>query len=180
MLAVNEADGDREGMAQSLACFGVLGAVCGRAEDAARLLGAAEAQRDALGNIAALPERASYERAAATARGVLGEAAFAAAWAAGRALPLDEAIAEARRIGEAAASAPDRAENAAASASDILTPRERDVLRLLVEGRTDREIAAALFISHRTVMRHVSGILAKLGADNRTAASNLAVRRGLV
>ena len=61
-----------------------------------------------------------------------------------------------------------------------LTPRELDVLRLLVEGRFDREIGEALFISHRTVMRHVTAILAKLGADNRTAAAALAVRQDLV
>ena len=61
-----------------------------------------------------------------------------------------------------------------------LTPREFDVLRLLVEGRSDREIGETLFISHRTVMRHVTGILAKLGVDNRTAATNYAVRHGLV
>jgi len=54
------------------------------------------------------------------------------------------------------------------------------VLRLLAEGRSDREIGAALFISPRTVMRHVAAILAKLEVDNRTAAANLALRRGLV
>ena len=49
-----------------------------------------------------------------------------------------------------------------------------------MEGRSDREVGRALFISHRTVMRHVAGILAKLGVENRTAATNLAVRQGLV
>ena len=53
------------------------------------------------------------------------------------------------------------------------------MLRLLVEGRSHREIAAILFISDRTVMRHVAAILAKLGVDNRTAATNLAVHQGL-
>ena len=61
-----------------------------------------------------------------------------------------------------------------------LTPRELDVLRLLVEGRTDREIADALFIGHRTVATHVMNILSKLAVDSRTAAASHAVRRGLV
>jgi DNA-binding CsgD family transcriptional regulator len=61
-----------------------------------------------------------------------------------------------------------------------LSPRELDVLRLLVDGRSDREIAAALFISHRTVMTHVANILNKLGVSSRTAAASLAVRDGIV
>ncbi len=71
---------------------------------------------------------------------------------------------------------------AAARAAELteLTPRELDVLRLLVEGKSDREIADALGISPRTVMRHVTGILDKLGVSSRTAAATLAVRHGLV
>jgi DNA-binding CsgD family transcriptional regulator len=61
-----------------------------------------------------------------------------------------------------------------------LSPRELDVLRLLIEGLSDREIAAALFISHRTVMTHVANILNKLGVSSRTAAASLAVRDGIV
>jgi DNA-binding CsgD family transcriptional regulator len=62
----------------------------------------------------------------------------------------------------------------------ILSPRELDVLRHLVEGKSDREIAAALFISPRTVMRHVAGILTKLNVPSRTAAATLAVREAIV
>jgi DNA-binding CsgD family transcriptional regulator len=61
-----------------------------------------------------------------------------------------------------------------------LSPRELDVLRHLVEGKSDREIAAALSISPRTVMRHVTSILDKLGVSSRTAAATLAVRNKLV
>jgi DNA-binding NarL/FixJ family response regulator len=52
-----------------------------------------------------------------------------------------------------------------------LTEREAEVLRLLAQGLTDREIAAALTISLRTVTTHVSGILHKLGARNRAEAA---------
>lgn len=53
------------------------------------------------------------------------------------------------------------------------------MLRLLVEGLSDREIAERLYISHYTVMRHVTGILNKLGVTSRTAAATWAVRHGL-
>ncbi len=53
----------------------------------------------------------------------------------------------------------------------MLSSRERDVLRLLAEGMTDREIAAALAISPRTVESHVSSVLRKLGVRNRAEAA---------
>ena len=61
-----------------------------------------------------------------------------------------------------------------------LTERELEVLRLLVEGRDNQEIADALTISPRTAKNHVASILAKLGLDNRIQAAVYAVRRGLV
>lgn len=60
-----------------------------------------------------------------------------------------------------------------------LTPRELDVLHELGDGRTDREIAARLFISRRTASKHVEAILAKLGVRSRGAAVAEARRRGI-
>ncbi len=61
-----------------------------------------------------------------------------------------------------------------------LTPREIDVLRLVAEGKTDREIGDALFISRNTVIRHVANILMKLDVGSRTAAAAFALRNNLV
>ncbi|MFN8592115.1 MAG: tetratricopeptide repeat protein [Thermomicrobiales bacterium] len=60
-----------------------------------------------------------------------------------------------------------------------LTPRERDVLRLVAAGQSDRAIGDALFISRRTASKHVAAILAKLGVNTRAEAAARAVRDGL-
>jgi NarL family two-component system response regulator LiaR len=66
------------------------------------------------------------------------------------------------------------------STADLLTPRELDVLRLLARGLPNREIAAELVVSEKTVKTHVSNILAKLHVADRTQAALLAVRERLV
>jgi DNA-binding NarL/FixJ family response regulator len=63
---------------------------------------------------------------------------------------------------------------------DQLTERETDVLRLLAQGKANKEIAASLFISETTVKTHVSNILMKLGVPSRTRAALYAIRIGLV
>lgn len=64
--------------------------------------------------------------------------------------------------------------------TEPLSPREREVLTLMVRGLQNKEIAAQLVISERTVKFHVSSILAKLGAGNRTEAVTIALQRHLV
>ena len=61
-----------------------------------------------------------------------------------------------------------------------LTDREMDVMELLAQGNTNKEIAVELVISERTVKFHVSSIFNKLGAGNRTEAVTIAARQGLV
>jgi DNA-binding NarL/FixJ family response regulator len=133
-------------------------------------------------------QRAEGERNLSAARQVLGTETFAAAWAAGRALSLDEAVTEALtvEIVHDALTVRSRDDTCVGSmggrtvqAGFGLSPRELEVLRLLSAGRSDREIGETLFISHRTVMRHVATILAKLGVENRTAAANYSLRHGL-
>jgi non-specific serine/threonine protein kinase len=173
---VADEQGDRRLIALALAGMARLAADRGQPERAARLVGAVAALREAGG----LPVEPIYhevhERTEAIARTALGEEAFAAAWDAGRTLRLGAAIAEAGEL--------DRSPPASHSVPEQepqhgLTRRELEVLRLLAEGRSDREIAAALFISPRTVMHHVASILDKLGADSRTAAAAQAIRLGL-
>jgi DNA-binding CsgD family transcriptional regulator/tetratricopeptide (TPR) repeat protein len=67
-----------------------------------------------------------------------------------------------------------------AEVSAVLTPREAEVLALLAQGRTNRQVGAELFISEKTASVHVSNILAKLGANGRTEAVAIAAQRGLL
>ena len=103
----------------------------------------------------------------------------------GRAFPLRELVAHA--IADAApgrAARPQPESGSSQGADDHppvpLTARETEVLELLVEGRTNPEIAEELFISPRTVSVHVTHILEKLGVENRSAAVALALRSGLI
>jgi DNA-binding NarL/FixJ family response regulator len=61
-----------------------------------------------------------------------------------------------------------------------LTPREAEVLRLVAQGYTDRQISEALTITVRTVNTHVTNILNKIGCDNRTAAATFAAQHHLL
>jgi DNA-binding NarL/FixJ family response regulator len=64
--------------------------------------------------------------------------------------------------------------------AEALTPRELEFLHLLAQGLQNKEIAAELVISERTVKFHVSSIMGKLGAGNRTEAVSMAAQQGLI
>ena len=66
------------------------------------------------------------------------------------------------------------------STDQALTPREVDVLRLVAKGNANKEIAAQLSLTEETVKSHVRNILAKLGANDRTHAVAIAVKRGII
>lgn len=74
----------------------------------------------------------------------------------------------------------DAIEAAASTTPDDLTAREREVLGLVALGLTNKAVAQRLAISDHTVKFHVAAVLAKLGAESRTEAVNIGVRRGLV
>jgi non-specific serine/threonine protein kinase len=141
----------------------------GMAERAAQLLGAATALVDAHG-LKPPPHHALFRRADEATTAMLGEAAFRAAWNAGRALPLEQAI--------AAALDPTALPVAPPPAS--LTPREAEILPMLVAGQADREIAGVLCLSVRTVENHVARLTAKLGVRSRHEVAAVARAAGLL
>ncbi|MBM7505954.1 LuxR C-terminal-related transcriptional regulator [Agromyces aurantiacus] len=123
---------------------------------------------------------APYE--AATTRVLMGRAARAAGDEEAAQLEFDAARTVLTGLG--AVPDLDRLERVAAgdgrpAASAGLTRREVEVLRLIAAGRSNRQIADELFLSERTVARHVSNILGKLGLANRAAATAFAFEHGL-
>ncbi len=121
---------------------------------AGRLWGAAEALREAMGTLIPPVYRADYEQSIAATRAQLGQKAFAAAWAEGRAMTPDQALAA---RGPAPVLMPDPMEQPSPSPAksavrypNDLTAREVEVLRLLAQGLTDAQIAGQLVISKYT------------------------------
>ena len=72
------------------------------------------------------------------------------------------------------------AELAEHATDEDLTPREIDVLRLIASGNANKEIAGQLSIAEETIKRHVTNILAKLGANDRTHAVTIGLKRGII
>jgi len=178
-LAILREVGPAERLAEWLARVATLAVTAGQAMQATRLAAAAEAARLTVGSVWVLPERLSYERTAQSLRADLGDEAFRASWAAGQALTPEQAATEGE--GVLATIVPTTHVAPPERASPFgLTPREGDVLRLLAEGHTDREIAEMLFIGPRTVQTHVANLFGKLGVNARAEAAAVAVRRGLV
>lgn len=183
-LALDHDLGNHGGIAASLETLAWVERARGRAVQAARLLGAAEAIREAVGE--PVPRRRHVEHGdeIAMLRRTLGDAAFRAAVTDGRALTLDESVTEGLATDTASdprpaggtpyliTSPPDR------RLAD-LTPREVEVLRLLASGYSTKQIASELVVTVPTVERHITHIYDKIGARGRAAAAAFALRHGL-
>ncbi len=164
---------------------GLAGVVSAQGEPAwaARLYGAVEALRDALSVPIPPVNRAEYERSVAATRAHLGEQAFAAAWAEGRTMTPELALAA---QGKAMIPTPMPAILSSASPEKSptspagLTAREVEVLRLLATGLTDAQIAKHLVLSLHTVHAHLRTIYSKLGVTSRSAATRYAFEHQLV
>jgi DNA-binding CsgD family transcriptional regulator len=118
-------------------------------------------------------------------RAAMGDEAFEAEYAAGRALDPAEVLAALRTRTGTAAGQPLVAGGKAAGEGTAepvtaLTPRELDVLRLVAQGLSNPDIARRLVLSEHTVHRHLANILRKLSLSSRAAAAAWGVRAGLV
>jgi DNA-binding NarL/FixJ family response regulator len=144
------------------------------------LFGAARTVGDRNGFVFFLPQPPIHDRAEAATRAALAERACDPMQETGRALPFEDAVPEATDV-RAAVPSPICARRAGSAGGGAgLTAREHEVLRLLVSGRSNPEIAAALFISRAAARTHVANILGKLGVGSRTEAADVAHRRQLV
>jgi predicted ATPase/DNA-binding CsgD family transcriptional regulator/transcriptional regulator with XRE-family HTH domain len=143
-----------------------------------RLLGTVDALLSASNYVLEPVVRSDYDCFMAAARAHLDDVTFDRAWAAGQALPLEQALAEALALGAAAESAMTLSTQSLYPAG--LTTREVEVLCLVAQGLTNAQVAAQLVISPRTVNTHLSGIYRKLGTSSRAVATRFAVEHGLV
>jgi len=158
------------GTSINVATFAGLAGAQGQFVEAVRLAGASSALRQAWQTPLIPLIEAVVDDGLARAKAVLDPARYAAAWDEGQAMSLEESLAAARAV-EVGAAAP--------RPSDGLSPTEQQVLRLLAQGRTTREIAAELVIAVSTADRHITHIYNKIGVRNRAEATAYALKHGL-
>ena len=173
--------GSEFGLDYALYLAALLALDAGRLETAARLMGSDEVTTQLIGTrpygMEAFRDR--YEASVDELRRRMGGEAFEAAWMAGRAMRREDAVEEALAFLEPAGPVDLPVESSASADAYDLTPREREVLRLVAKGCSNQEIADQLFISLQTAKVHVRSILAKLGLESRTAAAAFAIHHGL-
>jgi excisionase family DNA binding protein len=185
-LALGQENPGNQAVSYAIEGMGMVAVSLGDAERGARLLGAAEALRERIGlRFRVRENQVALELALAATRAALGEQAFATAWAAGLSLTPAQAVVAA--LEQFRLSTAEAGDGLTAHEMEIqqllaagLTRRESEVLRRLALLQSDREIAAALFLSRRTVQWHVRAILAKLEATSRGEAVTRARARGLI
>lgn len=172
-----------EGIAASLEGLAMLETEQGRLRDAARLWGAAQALREAIGAPLHPIQRARSQRAQAQARASLGLPDWRLEWEKGQRLDLEQALLIQGQQRRAIAlytrpMVPPSCPSPSLPAR--LTARETEVLRYLAQGFTDAQIAEQLVISPRTVNRHTTSLYSKLGVCSRAAATRSAMEYHLL
>ncbi|HEX7322138.1 MAG TPA: LuxR C-terminal-related transcriptional regulator [Mycobacterium sp.] len=150
-------------------CLATLATKSGRHREAARLFGSAAAIRDRTGIVRYKIYDADYVAAVDALRDALAQKDFDDQWAEGATLTTAEAIGYARRRRGA--------RQRPSSGWDSLTPAERDIVRLVSQGLRNKDIAARLFISTRTVETHLTRIYTKLELSSRVQLAQEAGRR---
>jgi len=183
-LALMQEGGYKEFLAPCLEGLAAVLAAQGEPRWAAQLWGTAEALRQAIGAPPSPVYRNEYEQVVAAVRATLGEEAFTVAWAEGRSMTPEQALAA---QGQTPLPPASQARTAATPAGkspvpypDELTEREVEVLRLIAQGLTDAQVAEQLIISPRTVHGHLRSIYNKIGVTSRSAATRYAVDHQLV
>jgi DNA-binding CsgD family transcriptional regulator len=157
------------GLPDVLDCLAQLAAQAESYPEAARLVGAAEAVRQHTAEVPYEIHRADYEALLAALRDAMGQSDFDTARAEGGGLSTEEAIAYAQR---------GRGERKRPSTGwGSLTPTERDVVRLVSEGLSNKDIAAKLFVSPRTVDTHLTHVYTKLDLSSRVQLAQEVTRR---
>jgi len=163
--------GLRPGVAESLEALAALASDTESYVEATRVFGAAAALRQVIGLARWPAEQAAHDEHLARLRSHLGDAGYAAVWAEGAALSLDQAVAYVSRA---------RGERKRPSFGwASLTPTELDVVRLTATGLSNPEIGARLFIARGTVKTHLTHVFGKLGITSRAELAAEATRRGL-
>jgi ATP/maltotriose-dependent transcriptional regulator MalT len=157
--------------------LGLLAAQTNAPTRAARLLGAGDALREAKGTPLSPGYQADYAPQIQSARTQLGAAAFAVSWAEGRAMTIQQTVEYALSASDTTSESPQPAKP---SAPDSLTSRELQVLLLIADGLSNREIAAQLVLSLGTVKWYTTSIYSKLRVQNRTQAAALAKQKNLL
>ncbi|MDP9365961.1 MAG: LuxR C-terminal-related transcriptional regulator, partial [Chloroflexota bacterium] len=182
-LAINRDLRNREQVGDCCLVAVAVAVRIGQTERSARLLGAGTALLEEIAFHPPADWQRRIDAATEAARAALGDEAFAAVRDAGRALTLEEAVAEVDATFAEEETAiepvPAPATPAPGAPDHGLSPRELEVVRLIAAGRSNQEIADALYISHGTATTHVRNILTKLALDSRTAVAAWAIRQGL-
>ncbi len=167
----------KEHVAASLEGLAVVEVSQGTLRQGVRLWGAAHALREAIGAPVYPVYRVRQEQAIAHTRTQLGVQVFRAAWDEGSRLTPEQVLAPQSTTSVQVQSMP---KQSSAPFPAGLTPREVEVLRLLVTGMTDAQVAESLVISPRTVNGHLTSIYSKLQVSSRTAAVRYALDHHLI